>query len=623
MDIDADERFSLLEIAQAWDCPLSYGADIVPHMHPRHPAGNTSDAVSVRAAEDVFEGLIRLDPQPLVASIIESVELDELLYPPELLQVPEFVLRRKLSEAGVDASGIGDRSALLDAIATNLSALQQNYQNYLEQDDALIDDGESSPGPPAPLAPVSASAAASASSSSSSAPAAPAPGSSPWLLLESVKHKYEAPIEVANASAGKPQDARGVDFKFSVRQPGLPSTSGAVRPADAPLVLHGCLIVQTDASLDGIDAQHDIWPQLEQMAPADLAYCWDATRRDRYFNYVADEAGRPWGLAGHETNMRTDHPASLPPRPDDPEIGSLLSKSQGSWTHSEGYTVCLRAYPPAVVSGAMQRIGSGNLFGGRMFRALFYAEDRVAHPEVICVSEPFAVRARATIDNTRKKAKEAAMALGWEIGTEEHRAYVQQQLMPTSAHALSGSMPLGPKVPHAAPSARKRPLEKSGEQKATEALAAAEKAVDKARGTLTTFQQRADLKRIEAHAAERAAAADPNNKALRKRQETTHEAERLADAALTEQRQRMSEKAGEAMLARERLAAINGDHDAVSSMNVLVDACGLLEHVELVGDDEQDEPESVHVGGTEEEGNEVEHVEAEMVSDDEKDKPES
>ena len=147
--------------------------------------------------------------------------------------------------------------------------------------------------------------------------------------------------------------------------------------------------------------------------------------------------------------------------------------------------------------------------------------------------------------------------------------------------------------------------------------------MDKARGTLTTFQQRADLKRIEAHAAERAAAADPNNKALRKRQETTHEAERLADAALTEQRQRMSEKAGEAMLARERLAAINGDHDAVSSMNVLVDACGLLEHVELVGDDEQDEPESVHVGGTEEEGNEVEHVEAEMVSDDEKDKPES
>ena len=61
-------------------------------------------------------------------------------------------------------------------------------------------------------------------------------------------------------------------------------------------------------------------------------------------------AGHAWGLAGHETKMKTDHPTSLPPAPDDPEIDSLLSNRQGSWTHTEGYTVCLRVYPPAVVT---------------------------------------------------------------------------------------------------------------------------------------------------------------------------------------------------------------------------------------------------------------------------------
>ena len=316
-------------------------------------------------------------------------------YPRELLDLPDAVLRGKLEEVGIFVEG--DRSALLEAIKINIVRLKQFYAKL------------------------------------------------PWLSVE-VIHKYNAPIEVANAPANKPKDARGVDFKFSVQQ-----------AAGAPIlpVLHGCLLVQTDAGIDGIDPEPDIWPQLNQMAPAELAYCWDESRRARYFNYVADEAGRPGGLAGHETNMKTDHPFSTPPAPDDPEINSLLSKQQGSWKHKEGQTVCLRVFPPTVVTGATQRKNGGNMFGGRLFRGLFYAEDRVAYPELICVTEPFPVRARATIDRARQKAREAAVANGLEIGTVEHQAFVQKMLTHVPAIYGGKKMRLGPTVP---PSACKDPL---------------------------------------------------------------------------------------------------------------------------------------------------------------------
>ena len=315
-------------------------------------------------------------------------------YPPELLGLSDTVLRDKLFQLGITVEG--DRSALLESIMDNIQALKQVHERSVGTE-------------------------------------------TPRLHLKSVQHGYTAPIEVANAPANKPQDARGVKFKFSI------SHQGAGAP---PILLHGCLLVQTDATIDGIDADYDIWPHLDQMTPAELAYCWDETCRDTYFNYVADANGRPWGLAGHETNMKTDHPTSIPPMKNDPEINSLLSKRQGTWTHKDDYTVCLRVYPPTVVTGATQRQGNNNLFGGRMFRALFYAEDRVAYPEVICVTQPFPVRARATIDRARKQAREAAVAKGLNIGTVEHQDFTEQQL--TSKEVpVYGRRPLGPTVPYA------------------------------------------------------------------------------------------------------------------------------------------------------------------------------
>ena len=51
-------------------------------------------------------------------SDVASDDEEEMHYPPELLALPDAILRNKLSEVGVDASG--DRSALLHAVASNI-----------------------------------------------------------------------------------------------------------------------------------------------------------------------------------------------------------------------------------------------------------------------------------------------------------------------------------------------------------------------------------------------------------------------------------------------------------------------------------------------------------------------
>ena len=193
------------------------------------------------------------------------------------------------------------------------------------------------------------------------------------------------------------------------------------------LNLHACILVQTDDK---------IWSTLGMRPTSQLAGMWDGNR-DQCFKYLVDaQTGEPTGVAGWPSHMRDLHPESLPG-----------GATPGTWTHTEGQKIALMAYPSTISSGAYERNPKWNTLGGREFRILVYAEDRVAYPEVICVTPAFRIMSRSTLGkNAGKLSKDLgknACKLSSEVGA---RAAIAGAIAGARAANATGGMREGVKL---------------------------------------------------------------------------------------------------------------------------------------------------------------------------------
>ena len=188
----------------------------------------------------------------------------------------------------------------------------------------------------------------------------------PTLHLDKTQHQYSwCVLATATPASG---DAGHVDLSLELRDPtGLANHVG----------MHACIIVQTDDTN---------WEKLNKLKHSELADMW--AKCDEHFTYLIDETtGNPTGVA-----IKGPHPESL-----------RGGDTPGTWTHVDGQTISLMVHPYTISSGGFERNQQGNTLGGREFRILVFAEDRVAYPELICVTEAFRIMSRSTLDKSPGK----------------------------------------------------------------------------------------------------------------------------------------------------------------------------------------------------------------------------